>query len=245
MFDDEFVDSLEDDPFEAARAFCQRFALFTETNKNKDRGSFLSEPIFTNFLDAFGIAQALAEANMYPIDIPDVNGMNRETTLDRIISYIKEFREAVDHHYGATSIERTRTRLRQKFNKAFHYEFSSGDISKAQKLINEIRDLLNKSTLFEEDHRKRLLARLERLQSELHKKMSNLDTFWGLIGDAGVVIGKFGSDVKPLFDRIRELTMIVWATQARGEGLPSNSPPPLQLPSPDAMSEAPGSSIDV
>ena len=57
--------------------------------------------------------------------------------------------------------------------------------------------------------------------------MSNLDRLWGLIGEAGVVLGKFGKDAKPLVDRIREITQIAWRTQARAEELPSGTTLPL------------------
>lgn len=68
---------------------------------------------------------------------------------------------------------------------------------------------------------------MERLQSELHKKGSDLDKFWGLIGDAGVAIGKFGKDAKPFVDRIREITGIVWRTQSAAEELPSGTKIPF------------------
>jgi len=58
---------------------------------------------------------------------------------------------------------------------------------------------------------------------ELHKRVSNLDRFWGFVGDAGVVLGKFGNDVKPIVDRIREMLGIVWRTQAKSEELESNA----------------------
>lgn len=58
----------------------------------------------------------------------------------------------------------------------------------------------------------------------MHKKMSDLDRFWGLVGDAGVVLGKFGDDAKPIIDRIRVIAQIVWRTQARAEELPSDAP---------------------
>lgn len=87
--------------------------------------------------------------------------------------------------------------------------------------------MISESKLFDENHKSRLLKRLERLQSELHKKVSDLDRFWGLIGEAGVAIGKFGNDVKPIVDRIREIAEIVWRTQARGEELPSGMPIPM------------------
>jgi hypothetical protein len=71
------------------------------------------------------------------------------------------------------------------------------------------------------------LKRLESLQAEIHKRVPDLDKFWGLIGDAGVVIGKFGKDAKPIVDRIREIADIVWRTQFRAEELPSGTSSPL------------------
>jgi hypothetical protein len=57
--------------------------------------------------------------------------------------------------------------------------------------------------------------------------MSDLDRFWGFVGDAGVVMGKFGNDVKPLKDRIGEMMGLVWKTQAHAEKLSSGSPNPF------------------
>lgn len=57
--------------------------------------------------------------------------------------------------------------------------------------------------------------------------MSDLDRFWGLVGDAGVAIGEFGADAKPIVDRIRELTGIIWRAQARAEGIEGSDDPPL------------------
>ncbi|MCP4553343.1 MAG: hypothetical protein GY834_15175 [Bacteroidetes bacterium] len=111
--------------------------------------------------------------------------------------------------------------------KAFVYEFSGGDLGRIQSLLNELRDLVSQSNLFEEKHRRRLLKRVERLQQELHKKQSDLDHFWGLVGDAGVALGKFGNDAKPFVERIKEITDIVWRTQSRAEELPSDARPAL------------------
>ena len=68
---------------------------------------------------------------------------------------------------------------------------------------------------------------LEKLQSELHKKMSNLDRFWGFWGEAGVMLGKFGEDAKPIFDRIREIVEIAWRTQSAAEELRTGLPLPM------------------
>ncbi|MDH3998726.1 MAG: hypothetical protein OET90_07785, partial [Desulfuromonadales bacterium] len=123
--------------------------------------------------------------------------------------------------------------LRNKYSSiirnSFYYEFSQGDLDKVQKILNDLRDFISKSKLIEDGHKDRLLNRLGKLQNELHKRISTLDSLWGIIGDAGVVAGKLGKDSKPFVDRVRELSQIVWVTQARAEELPSNTPPSLQV----------------
>ncbi len=64
------------------------------------------------------------------------------------------------------------------------------------------------SELFTAEHQQRILKRLEKLESELHKKVSDLDKFWGLIGDADVAIRKFGKNAKPIVDRIKEMQIL-------------------------------------
>ena len=109
----------------------------------------------------------------------------------------------------------------------FTYKFSEEDVDRIQTLINELRNELKTSDLFEVGHKNRLLARLEKLQAEMHKEMSNFDNILGLVGDAGVALGKFGKDVKPFTDRIIEIAKIGWKTQVKSEGLPENTRNPL------------------
>jgi hypothetical protein len=113
------------------------------------------------------------------------------------------------------------------FKTSFAYEFVQGDLDRIQILISELRSQLTANTSLEESHKQRLLRRLEKLQSELHKRVPDLDRFFGLIGDAGVVLGKLGNDAKPIVDIVKELLQITWKTQAHAEELSSNSPNPM------------------
>ena len=106
-------------------------------------------------------------------------------------------------------------------NRFFAYVFTDGDLARIQKLINELRKLITQSKDFEDNHKERLLKRLENLQSELHKRMSNLDKLWALLPEAGVALGKFGENAKPFADRICEIAGIAWRAQLRAEELPS------------------------
>lgn len=139
----------------------------------------------------------------------------------------KEYSSLMEKHLASEAIEMARNKYKQKFKIGFGYEFTDGDLKRIQTLLNELRDYIHDSKEFDANHKERILNRLEKLQEELHKRVSSLDKFWGLVGDAGVAIGKFGKDAKPFVDRIREITQIVWNTQARAEELPSGMELPL------------------
>ncbi|SMN01260.1 hypothetical protein SPONL_1888 [uncultured Candidatus Thioglobus sp.] len=124
-------------------------------------------------------------------------------------------------------IETYKNQYKSVLKSSFAYEFSQGDVDRIQILINELREHITGMDNLSNGHKERLLKRLEKLQSELHKRLSNLDRFWGIVGDAGVALGRLGKDAKPIVDRIKEISEIVWRTQARSEELPSNSPYPL------------------
>ena len=102
----------------------------------------------------------------------------------------------IEQLHGQESEEKKRD-FAALLGSAFNFRLSHADTERIQVLINELRDLIGKDERFEEDHRRRLLTRLEDLQRELHRRLSNLDRFYGLIGDAGVLLGKFGRDAKP------------------------------------------------
>jgi hypothetical protein len=132
----------------------------------------------------------------------------------------------------ATAFERGREIFAIKSGKLFVYEFSESDVKEIQNYINELRSLFSSSEELTEEHRRRLLRRLEQLQTELNKTMSDLDRFWGLVGDAGVAIRKFGEDSKNaalIVAAIYKLTMLIWKVQLSAHGLPYE-PKPLLPP---------------
>ena len=129
------------------------------------------------------------------------------------------------------NVPKRRDNVKKRFSpflaKSFAYEFSQGDVEKIQTLINELRTHISQCEGLSQEHMQRLLRRLEKLQSEVHKKVSDLDRFWGLVGEAGVVAGKLGEDAKPIVDRVKEIAKITWNTQSRAEELPSDTQNPM------------------
>jgi hypothetical protein len=226
MFNEEFIDNLPEDLNEALIQICDVFVEFH--NENIERHSDFSKE-YKNYLEAYGFLMAFIESNglkivFKPLKFQLPDDINEITETFRLI------RTSTQRTIRESSVINAKEKYITLLGKGFSYVFTDGDISRIQTLINELRDLIAKSKSFEENHKERLLKKLEKLQAELHKKMSSLDKFWGLIGDAGVILGKFGEDAKPFVDRFQEIAQIVWGVQARTEELQSGLRMPLLMP---------------
>lgn len=173
----------------------------------------------------YAVVQELVTKLSYAatIDKPDLSDNYSDNAI-RMRSYLIGVRNATNSELqkrqavaDVKSIDKIRKRFRMHIREEFCYSFTDDEIKYIQSKIDILRDLINDSSYFTNEHRQRLLKRLERLQQEMHKKVSDLDRFWGLIGDAGVMLGKFGRDAKPLVDTIKDLTNCIWRAQTRSE----------------------------
>lgn len=221
LFSEEFVDSLREDPVRWTIAACDK--LIDEIRKSASMDWSRHE--FDLLMEAYALIVEVAEAQLLPVtlDFPEVTGSFSDDTCKVVYNYIEFVKRTCESQQSQTRLESLRNRFRVGLTRSFAYEFSQGDLDRIQVLVNQLRSSIAETRGFEPEHQRRLLRRLERLQTELHKKVSDLDRFWGLIGDAGVVLGKLGDDAKPIVDRIREIADIVWRTQSRAEELPSGT----------------------
>ena len=190
--------------------------------------------------EAYALLVEVIDADLLPIGFqyPDYPGAFDGEACQVLYGFITEVRDRCRSEQSQLRMSSMRSRFRLGIGKGFAYEFSHGDLERVQTLVNELREHIASAKQLEQEHRQRLLRRLERLQTELHKKVSDLDRFWGLIGDAGVVLGKLGNDAKPIVDRIRDIADIVWQTQSRAEELPSGTTLPQLEHKPPPSSEA-------
>jgi hypothetical protein len=221
LFDDRFLSSIHNDPIGAVIEICDRGLPESPPERWDDRD-------LSNMIEAYALLQELEASGLIQIDIasPDLNGPF-DDDCKKLIHFLSGVRRDYVPRRTERLLEVQRNRFRVSLGSGFFYEFTQGDLDRIQVLINELRTLISESEVFEADHQRRLLVRLEKLQAEMHKKVSDVDRFWGLFGEAGIALGKFGNDVKPIIDRVREIVDIVWRTQARAEELPSGTKPPL------------------
>lgn len=225
MIDDKFVTNLPDDALDAIQAIHLEYVKFYSETENKP-GS--NQGVSDQCLQFLSLMKVITEKFSIEElkDIPPSTGKpaaNRDKTRDYFTTVNKWINDQTDKKKFSSNEDKYRALLTE----AFSYEFSDDETTRITELISELRQIISNSKLFEEDHRQRLLKRLERLQSEIHKKVSDLDRFWGMVGDAGVVLRKFGEDAKPIVDRVREMTEIIWRAQAKAEGLPKPDSIPL------------------
>lgn len=231
---DKFINNLPKDPMQALDQVCDHFFNFHDSEPASGKTII---DYYNEYLEALGLIQALCESHNIEFHrIPFLEGEPIEN-IESIANFFRNVQTDIKKHRTKIMLQVSKDKFKAKLGAGFVYEFTDGDLARIQTLINELRKEISKSTLFKEAHKERLLKRLEVLQAEIHKKMSSVDKFWGLLGEAGVVLGKFGKDAKPFFDRIKEIAQIVWRTQARVEELESGKESPFLIPDEDKEEE--------
>ena len=229
MIDDPFVSSLPDEPFSALKAVSEAFfSFYGEISAKPADDQDSTDDLNTGCLEYYGLARAIIEENNLKIEtnLPTIS-YDDSGTITNVRDFFMGLGREVNAQHKFFILDKSINKYKNIISTGFKYEFSEKEINRIQTLINELRDLISEHTGFSEEHRLRLLSRLEKLQAEIHKTVSDLDRLWGLIGDAGVVFRKLGEDAKPIVDRIREIAEITWKAQKKAEGIDDESNLPL------------------
>lgn len=218
----DILKTVGDNPIEGAIAIC-RYAL----NFSEASGDW-TEDVHGALLESTAAIMSLEEHDLIvnSNSHPDVDGH-----MGQVCNNMQRFlQNSLNDLVGQSSAKKLEA-LKKSFGitlaNGFSYEFTDGDLTRIQGIINELRGLLANDSALDEGHKRRLLKRLEELQKELHKKVSDLSHFYSLMGDFGIATGKLGKDAKPFTDRIGELLGFAWKAQARAEQLPSSAENPM------------------
>lgn len=182
LFTDEFVESLKDTPIKGALEICR--IAFDQIHSS---GPW-SESSHEWLIEVYVLLTELIESKLLVFDnSPQCNLIGN---IDHDCKHISKFVEYVSQECELQTsqlkqqafqfeLQSKRSKFKATLGTSFCYEFSQGDMDRVQLLVNQIRDLISSSEDLETDHQRRLLMRLEKLQSELHKRMPDLDRFWG------------------------------------------------------------------
>ncbi len=222
-----FYENLPDVPKLAYLELVERIVALAD-----DPGGFNNVPIdflprIAEGVAALGVWKSnhgeLAWRHVFDLEAASEESPDVEDALEEAYNWALAESEGFSIEFDRRKLKQDIKQYSDKYRAAFSgalYELDEPEVKRIQALTNQLRDLVTASEDFEEKHRRRILDRIEKLQAELNHKMSNLDRFWGLIGDAGVAVGKFGTNAKPFVDLIREIAEIIWKVQARDAELP-------------------------
>lgn len=164
-------------------------------------------------------------------------GANRTSIINYLTSCINQLNPEAQARAVAERTEAAIADGRQRFAQfsgaAFAYRFSESDFTRLQELINRLRELLVISKAIPEDHRQRLLMRLEALQRELHRQTTTLDKAWALVMEIGFTAMKVGDGAKEVAKVTGDIARILTLVAATAHGLPSLLPPPIEFKPPE------------
>lgn len=224
LYSDEFIESIIENPVEKIVQICKQPVEFLVMNHEAN----ITKKNYDELIETYSLVQSIFEEKILDqVVSPLTFSGSIIPDCAQLFNYFSAILEAFISEEANLKVQSLTSKFKSKLGSGFAYEFTQGDIDRIQTLINELREKIKKSDFIASEHKSRLLKRLEHLQIEMHKKMSDLDKFWGLVGDAGVAIGKFGNDAKPFVDRIKEITDIIWRTQSKAEELPSSTQNPM------------------
>lgn len=122
----------------------------------------------------------------------------------------------------------------------FLISLSYEEKSRIDDLLSEIRNIIRESTAINDDFKRRLLKVVNSLQGELDKEYSDYRVFLDGMVEVSEAVGEVGKNIKPVFDRIKELFGIADKVRKTQEALEAPSKPealpapPKLLPSPES-----------
>lgn len=216
------IQAVRDNPMDGVAALCHH--VLEEVEHTPD----WTQALHGLLLESAALILSLEEQDLisHLVMPPSLDG-NMGQICNKLRTFLSDVQGEMVGQSSAQRLESMKSRFSVTLANGFGYEFTDGDLKRIQQLINQLRELVSANTELDQGHKQRLLKRLEKMQSELHKKMSDLAVFYSLMGDAGVALGKLGEGAKPIVEAIKELTGLAWKSQARAEQLESGAENPM------------------
>lgn len=219
---DELVHRVNDEPIAVARQVCRDLTREIQAFNGENADSCLEFVLFFSLLKENKLFDFVA-----PIPVIENAKIPKGHTTTFCNALTIELDKIITQEAALERQREIEARFTRGINKSFGYEFTDGDFVKLQDTVNRLRDLIQNCADLSDDHKNRMLKRLERLQSELHKKVSTLDQFYNLAIEASVVARIVGENAKPIADIAKVIMGITWRTQSHAAGLPSDTEAPM------------------
>ena len=172
-----------------------------------------ADKISRELFNEFGQLYELCLQSQIPIDEVDF-GAATQIVCNSIIDVIRPLSIRASFEAG-----------RHEASKSLQENFVKLTIEEVEAIENHIKEARSKirvSKAFDQKHKDRLLQRLEKLQAEIHKKLSDKDVFLAAMTEVTAAVGQSAENLNPVAKLFRYMLKI---TDGRSDS-------PLQLPSP-------------
>lgn len=154
MLDPEFLEKLPDEPLAGIKAIAE-MGEDLYLNKSAEE-KFLN---YDSFIEALGLFQAFAEAHNLKFEYPNLT-TDKHRDIDSIYQFFAGRRNKAEQELSVLLLESAKEKLSVRFKNVFYYEFTEGDLTKIQELLNEIRKLTQETKEIDENQRSRILKRI-------------------------------------------------------------------------------------
>lgn len=218
-FNQSLLDGLSSDQLEAAEVLCAAYGKWRTTlaDVNEENALLL--------IDAYAHILELNAFYKWPMlsahDLVGVPKRDIQAIDDQFNNLRNWSTENLRKRRAQSRFAEAKQRFAENARAPFAYTFDTDELATLQRLVNEVRDNLVGLETVPENWRTRMLRKLEALQGELHERMSTMDRFWGVVGEAIPVLYRAGVAAKPIVNRLREMAEIGLRVHAVFYGLPA------------------------
>ena len=167
------------------------------------------------FLTSYGRLKRLAE--LEGLNIQKINPANFpqvEHVVDEVLNVVEKFELELAIQTGVNEIQ---SRVEQNF-----VSLTKSQVEEIEAHIKNAREKIRDTKTFEEKHKRHLLVRLEKLQSEINKKISDLDVMLAGVAEVTVVAGQSAKNLNPVVEIFQKIFQVA----DRGSEEPLSLPPP-------------------
>lgn len=209
MFDEDFFQSLPENPVLAAHKICEVFCTFDNGIAEGEKPGYSD-----TYLTALGAMQAFADAYVLSMDFPEL-GSDRESNIQIISKFFHSMYQALDTEVAQLTVQEARNQFSSQFSQSHYYQFTDENLQKLKMILSSMDYHIERHSGLSDETRGRLVRKLQETRNKLRKKMTDLDFLWGLVGEARVVLGNYDEEAKPIVDRLNDITRITRQTQGR------------------------------
>jgi hypothetical protein len=218
-FDEDFVKSLPDDWNHAALKIKERLYLYLKTLHPNEQHVAVAQLRI--------LLKVLAKKGKHSFEVPELSGQSGPdlNIIKQLVDDMaRQAEKQIQRQAKEAELKYYENAYETSLENALYFEFSEGELKRIQVLIGELRNLIPKSEEIEEKHKQQLLRKLEKFQSEVGKKVSDLDRALGFLIEAGLAIGRTEKNARPIYDILCKLGSIIGSTYTRAYVLPSDFP---------------------